>query len=151
MTLICCKTQLCMGAECFMASLFLFQHLRGAYICCGKARSPSYLMSCPCANRTGTVCTASSCRAWAHLQWSNYSCTAQMKSDPASAMPPIQLPPGFPSWPSTGGGAGGQLNGMENGQHGAHGGSLPNGGQIAGTSTVSNVSLMSIVPLCSAL
>ncbi|BDA42678.1 probable AP2-like ethylene-responsive transcription factor PLT2 at N-terminal half [Coccomyxa sp. Obi] len=58
----------------------------------------------------------------------------QMKSDPASAMPPIQLPPGFPNWPSTSSGAGGQqLNGFNNGQHHAaniHGASnsLPNGG-----------------------
>ncbi len=58
----------------------------------------------------------------------------QMKNDPAAAMPPIQLPPGFPNWPSSSNGAGGQqLNGMGNGQHsaaGMHGAgsSMPNGG-----------------------
>ena len=58
----------------------------------------------------------------------------QVKSDPDPAMPPIQLPPGFPNWPSTSSGAGGQqLNGFNNGQHHAvnmHGAGapLPNGG-----------------------
>ncbi|KAK9909362.1 hypothetical protein WJX75_001049 [Coccomyxa subellipsoidea] len=62
------------------------------------------------------------------------SSAMQMKSDPAAAMPPIQLPPGFPNWPSSNSGAGGQqLNGMGNGQHsaaGMHGAgsALPNGG-----------------------
>lgn len=66
--------------------------------------------------------------------------TVQIRNDPAAAMPPIQLPSGFPAWqlPESSQRASQRVNGQHLGpgsQMGSRG--LPNGGPTTGASPVS--------------